>query len=177
MVRFCQTLVSREWSAQCCWLPERSQSVLLLRAKNLFLSATHLHSIGTERAGCAGDRCDHSIKVKKQFHRLLPKQAHPDCRLSVWFDFHSMPRLRRETRIGSKSPAPARVSRRGTTMLLANNRQFAGRACEVPNDPLDHPGNLPTHRPLADRVSRANLEIVEPLARVDMWTGNAAAPR
>jgi len=64
---------------------------LLLRAKNLFLSATHLHSIGTERAGCAGDRCDHSIKVKKPFHRLLLKLVHPDCRLSEWrFDFHSM---------------------------------------------------------------------------------------
>jgi len=64
---------------------------LLLRAKNLFLSATHLHSIGTERAGCAGDRCDHSIKVKKPFHRLLLKLVHPDCRLSERrFDFHSM---------------------------------------------------------------------------------------
>ncbi len=58
-------------------------------------------------------------------------------------------------------------------MLLANTRQFSGRVCEVPNDPVDHPGNLPTHRPLADRISRANLEIVEPLARVDMRTGNA----
>ena len=32
-------------------------------------------------------------------------------------------------------------------------------------------------RPLADRISRANLEMVEPLARVDMRKGNAAAPR
>ena len=57
-------------------------------------------------------------------------------------------------------------------MLLANTR----RACEAPNDPLDRPGNLPTHRPLAEGISRANLEMVEPLARVGMRKGNAAAP-
>ena len=37
------------------------------------------------------DRCDHSIKVKKPFHRLPLKLVHPDCRLSERrFDFHSM---------------------------------------------------------------------------------------
>jgi hypothetical protein len=37
------------------------------------------------------DRCDHSIKVKKPFHRRLLKLVHPDCRLSERrFDFHSM---------------------------------------------------------------------------------------
>jgi hypothetical protein len=37
------------------------------------------------------DRGDHSIKVKKPFHRLLLKLVHPDCRLSERrFDFHSM---------------------------------------------------------------------------------------
>ena len=44
-----------------------------------------------ERAGCKRDRCDHSIKVKKPFHRQLLKLVHPDCWLSERrFDFHSM---------------------------------------------------------------------------------------
>jgi hypothetical protein len=61
-----------------------------LRADYLFLRATHLQRRG-RAAGCAWDRCDHSIKVKKPFHRLLLKLAYPDCRLSEWrFDFHSM---------------------------------------------------------------------------------------
>ena len=45
------------------------------------------------------------------------------------------------------------------------------------HDPLDHPRNLPTRRPLAERISRTNLEAVEPLARVGMREGNAAAQR
>jgi GcrA cell cycle regulator len=37
------------------------------------------------------DRCDHSIKVRKPFHRRLPKLVHSDCRLSQRrFDFHSV---------------------------------------------------------------------------------------
>ena len=46
-----------------------------------------------------------------------------------------------------------------------------------PNDALGHPGNFPTHRLLADRIRRANLETVGPLARVSMRKSNAAAPR
>ena len=44
-----------------------------MRANDLVLSATHLHNVEVERAGCAWDRCEHSIKVKKPFHRLLLK--------------------------------------------------------------------------------------------------------
>jgi hypothetical protein len=71
-------------------LPEHPHQVLLLRANELVLSATHLRNVKVERAGCA--RCrDHSINLKKPFHRLLLKLVHPDCRLSEWrFDFHSM---------------------------------------------------------------------------------------
>jgi hypothetical protein len=37
------------------------------------------------------DRCDHSMQVKKPFHRLLLKLVHPDCRLSDRrFNFHGM---------------------------------------------------------------------------------------
>ena len=53
--------------------------------------APHLCDVEVERAGCAWDRGDHSIKVKNPFHRLLLKLVHPDCRLSDRrFDFHSM---------------------------------------------------------------------------------------
>ena len=34
----------------------------------------------------------------------------------------------------------------------------------------------PAHRLWAERISRANLEAVKPLARVGMRKGNAAAP-
>jgi hypothetical protein len=45
----------------------------------------------TRTAGGPRDRCDHSIKVKKPFHRRPLKLVHPDCRLSERrFDFNSM---------------------------------------------------------------------------------------
>jgi hypothetical protein len=62
-----------------------------LPANDLVLSARYLRDVEAERAGRAWDRCDHPIKVKKSFHRLLLKLVHPDCRLSERrFDFHSM---------------------------------------------------------------------------------------
>ena len=78
--------------------------------------APHICNVEAERAGCAWDRCDHSIEVKKPFHRLLLKLVHPDCRLSERFSFHNIANqrsslvcaLRRETRVGSiQPPAPA----------------------------------------------------------------------
>jgi len=60
-------------------------------------------------------------------------------------------------------------------MPLANTPNLQGERARFPMLPWT-PGNLPTHRPLAHRVSRANLEMVEPLARVGMRKGNAAAP-
>jgi len=151
-------------------LPEHPHQVLLLRANELVLSATHLRNVKVERAGCG--RCrDHSINLKKPFHRLLLKLVHQDCRLSERrFDFHSM-RVSGESRTGSNRHLSAidraRVSRRSTTIVLAR----------FPDDALDHPRSFLTHRLLADRIGRANLAAAESLARVDMRKGNAAAPR
>jgi len=137
---------------------------------DLVLSATHQRNVKVEREGCA--RCrDHSINLKNPYHRLLLKLVHPDCRLSERrFDFHSM-RVSGESRTGSnrhlRAIDRARVSRRSTTIVLAR----------FPDDALDYAGNFLTHRLLADRIGRANLAAAEPLARVDMRKGNAAAPR
>jgi hypothetical protein len=74
---------------------------------------------GTEPAGWLESRHpsrDHSINLKKPFHRLLLKLVHPDCRLSERFSLcniakHRRPlvcALRREICVGSiQPPAPA----------------------------------------------------------------------
>jgi hypothetical protein len=46
-----------------------------------------------------------------------------------------------------------------------------------PNDTLDYTRDFPTDRPLAVCLGRANLEMVEALARICMWKGDAAAQR
>jgi len=63
-----------------------------LHANDLALSARHLRDVEAKRAGCARDRCDHSIKLKKPFQRLLLLElVHPDGRLSERrFNLHSM---------------------------------------------------------------------------------------
>ncbi len=93
-------------------LPEHSRPVLLLSANDLVLSATYLRNVEAERAGCRG-RCDHSIKVKKPFRRLLPKLVHPDCRLSERrFDFHSMRVSGEKTALVQIAPPRPRPSAR-----------------------------------------------------------------
>ena len=150
---------------------------LVLRANDLVLSATHLRNIEAERAGCAWIAAITGSRLKNRsadyYQNWYIRTAGFPNGVSIFIVCASPARKPHWFKSPLRALDRARVSRRGTTMLLANTR----RACEAPNDPLDHPGNLPTHRPLADRVSRANLEIVEPLARVDMRTGNAAAPR
>ena len=66
-------------------LPDPLRPGLLLRANDLVLTATHLRNIEAERqAADSRGRCDHWIKVKKPFRRLLPKLVHPDCRLRAY---------------------------------------------------------------------------------------------
>src|SRR4029453_18037998 len=110
------------------------------------------------------------IKVKKPFHRLLLKLIHQDCRLSERrFDFHNM-RVSGEKNAWVKSPPPRP---RPSARISSEHHVLLARGAL--HDPLDHPRNLPTRRPLAERISRTNLEAVEPLARVGMREGNAAA--
>ena len=121
--------------------------------------APHICNVEVERVGCAWDRCDHSIKIKKPF-RLLLKLVHPDCRLSEWrFDFHSTRVSGEKTAAGqivTSAPQTERAYLVGAPRCFWRiPAQFSGRACEVRNDTLDHPRNLSTHRPLAERISRA----------------------
>jgi hypothetical protein len=60
---------------------------------------------------------------------------------------------------------------------VASTRPIYRASERGPYDPLDHRGNFLASQPLADSIGHANLEMVEPLALVDMRKGNAAAPR
>ena len=145
------------------------------------LCAPHICNLEIERAGCAWDRCDHSITVKKPFHDYcknwyIQTAGFPNG-VSIFIICASPARKPQRVNRHLRAPDPARVSRRSTNALNDYSPKFSGRACEVHNDPLDHPRNLPAHRPLAERISRANLEAIEPLARVGMRKGNAPAQR
>jgi hypothetical protein len=77
------------------------------------LKRTHRHNVGAERVGSAEERCDHSIKVKKPFRRLLLESVHPDCRLSeLRFDFHSMRVSGEKTALVQIAPPRTRPSAR-----------------------------------------------------------------
>jgi hypothetical protein len=131
------------------------------------------HDQGRRRAAVSGRSAGSqlTVQVKKPFHRLLLKLVHPDCWLSEpRFDFHNV-RVSGEKPHWFKSPPP----RPRPSVRISSEHQNA--FSEVPNDALDYPRNFSPDRPLADRIGHANLEMVEPLARVGMRKGNAAAQR
>jgi hypothetical protein len=64
-----------------------SSAAIWFGCDTIELPHAHICNGEAEPAGCAWDRCDHSIEVKKPFHRLLLKWVHPDCWLSERFSF------------------------------------------------------------------------------------------
>jgi hypothetical protein len=97
--------------------------------------------------------------------------VHPDSRLSERrFNTHNL-RISGEKIALVKLPPPR--PRPSAHISPEHHNAFA----EVPDDALDRSRNFSAHWPLAERISRANLEAVEPLSRVGMRKGNAAAPR
>ena len=98
--------------------------------------------------------------------------VHQDCRLSERrFDFHDM-------RVSGEKTALVQIA----TLRALDPR--GGYSVGAPGGlrrgfhvALDYERNFSPHRPLADRIRHTNLEAVEPLARIGVRKGNAAAQR
>jgi hypothetical protein len=137
-----------------------------LWAEYLFLRARHLREI---EASVRRDRCDHSIRLKNRsidyYQNWHIQTAGFSNGVSIFIVCASP--ARKPQRFKSLPPRP-----RPSARISSEHHDALAR---FPNDALDYTSNFSTHRSLADRISRANLEMVEALAR--MWKGDAAAQR